>query len=97
MTKDPNIPKKRLRLDPERQLLLYRNHVKLAAELPAEEHIMPEVVAALWLRLRPRGLQNMRFQGRGPRHINIGRRVCYRRSDLKAWISENTVETRAVA
>ena len=89
--------KRNIRLNREQQLLLYNDHLKLAKELPADQHVMPEVVAAHWLRLRPRGLQNMRLQGRGPRHINIGRRICYRRSDLMAWVSENTVETKAAA
>lgn len=41
--------------------------------------------AAEYLRLRKRTLDNMRWQGVGPRFRKHGGRVVYHRDDLKAW------------
>jgi predicted DNA-binding transcriptional regulator AlpA len=45
--------------------------------------------AAAYLRLKKRTLDNMRWQGIGPRFRKHGGRVVYHRDDLKAW-SEST-------
>jgi Helix-turn-helix domain len=41
--------------------------------------------AAAWLRLKKRTLDNMRWQGIGPRFRKHGGRVLYHRDDLKEW------------
>lgn len=41
--------------------------------------------AAAYLRLKKRTLDNMRWQGVGPRFRKHGGRVVYHRDDLKAW------------
>jgi hypothetical protein len=41
--------------------------------------------AASWLRLRSHTLENMRWQGTGPKFLKHGGRVFYQRSDLEAW------------
>lgn len=41
--------------------------------------------AAEYLRLKKRTLDNMRWQGVGPRFRKHGGRVVYHRDDLKAW------------
>jgi hypothetical protein len=41
--------------------------------------------AAVWLRLKPHTLENMRWQGTGPRFLKHGGRVFYDRRDLKVW------------
>ncbi len=41
--------------------------------------------AAAYLRLKKRTLDNMRWQGIGPRFRKHGGRVLYHRDDLKNW------------
>lgn len=41
--------------------------------------------AAVYLRLKKRTLDNMRWQGVGPRFRKHGGRVVYHRDDLKEW------------
>ncbi|MGE0022815.1 MAG: helix-turn-helix domain-containing protein [Hyphomicrobium sp.] len=41
--------------------------------------------AAAYLRLKKRTLDNMRWQGIGPRFRKHGGRVVYHHDDLKAW------------
>lgn len=41
--------------------------------------------AAAWLRMKPHTLENMRWQGTGPKFRKHGGRVFYLLSELKAW------------
>lgn len=41
--------------------------------------------AAAYLRLKKRTLDNMRWQGTGPRFRKHGGRIVYHRDDLKKW------------
>lgn len=41
--------------------------------------------AAAWLRISPHTLENMRWQGTGPKFRKHGGRVFYHRQELKAW------------
>jgi excisionase family DNA binding protein len=58
--------------------------------------LTPDEAAAL-LRSNPRTLERWRTAGGGPAFCKVGRRVCYRREDLDAWLSrqrrENTLAT----
>lgn len=40
-------------------------------------------------------LAQERWGGVGPRYLELGKRVFYRASDLKAWLDDNTVEPGA--
>jgi excisionase family DNA binding protein len=44
--------------------------------------------AAEYLKLKPRALEHMRGQGRGPRFFKAGRLVRYRLADLDLWLKE---------
>ena len=39
--------------------------------------------------LTPAAIYSLRFRGRGPRAIRIGRRLLFDRRDVDAWIEEN--------
>jgi len=43
--------------------------------------------AAKYLTLSKQTLDLWRCQGRGPQFLKVGRAVCYRRSDLDAWLN----------
>ena len=51
----------------------------------------PEAAAAM--HVSPFWLHKERSQGRGPRFIRIGRKVFYRRSDLRSYLDGCAVET----
>ena len=75
-----------LRNDRDSQQSKYRQSVEVAKLLHADEHLLGEPVAAMWLQMHPDSLLRLRKAGSGPRHCLIGRRICYRRSDLTKWI-----------
>ncbi|NNC38416.1 MAG: DNA-binding protein [Acidimicrobiales bacterium] len=45
--------------------------------------------AALFLRLKERTLNNMRWRGEGPHYRKHGGRVIYHKRDLEGWSREN--------
>ena len=45
--------------------------------------------AADFLRSNARTLERWRTTGGGPRFVKVGRRVCYRRVDLEAFVRAN--------
>ena len=45
---------------------------------------------AEWLLLTVNTLEKWRVRGEGPPFVKVGGRVRYRRSDVLAWIEENT-------
>jgi len=47
--------------------------------------------AAEYLRIKTQTLAVWAGQGRGPAFIKVGRAVRYRKSDLDAWLAEQTV------
>ena len=51
--------------------------------------LMTTTEAAQHLRLKPHTLENMRWQGTGPKFRKHGGRVFYHRKDLKEW-SDNS-------
>jgi hypothetical protein len=44
-----------------------------------------------------RTLDQWRYLGRGPRFIRVGRHIRYRRTDIEAWLADNTVDPRPAA
>jgi excisionase family DNA binding protein len=46
--------------------------------------------AASRLGLSASTLNKWRTQGRGPKFVKLGRSVCYRATDLEAWLQEQT-------
>ncbi len=56
-----------------------------------DELIVTEAEAAKMLRLSPRTLQRLRYEGDGPPVIRLtDRRIGYRRADLDAWTQTRT-------
>jgi len=56
-------------------------------ELVIPNLLKTEEVADL-LRIHPATLANWRVQKRGPKHINLGRTVRYRATDVQRWIEQ---------
>ena len=50
-----------------------------------KSHWMTTHEAAEWLRLKPHTLENMRWQGTGPKFRKHGGRVFYHRRELQTW------------
>jgi hypothetical protein len=62
--------------------------------LPTSDDIdalLREEIAAELLSLSVRTLQSWRLRKAGPPFVQVGRAVRYRRRDLLAWITANTV------
>ncbi len=55
----------------------------------AETPYMTTDEAAIYLRLRPRTLENMRRSGDGPSYRKHGGRVLYHRTELEVWSSSH--------
>lgn len=47
--------------------------------------------AAKFLKCHPGTLPNWRRQGVGPKYLKLERKVLYRLSDLKSYMSDNTI------
>jgi hypothetical protein len=58
---------------------------KQALPLPGDSPYRDEAEAALYLRLSPRTLEEMRRKSTGPRYRRHGGRVVYAVDDLRAW------------
>lgn len=56
-----------------------------------EDQLLTEVAAADLLKMSERTLQAWRSDGTGPSFVRAGRSIRYRRSDLRAWTTRNTV------
>lgn len=62
-----------------------------APVLPADHAVLLDERQAAYLAgLSPFTMRNMRQSGRGPRHVQLGRRVRYRRLDVELWIEKHT-------
>jgi hypothetical protein len=55
--------------------------------------LMTTTEAAALLRLKPHTLENMRWQGTGPKFRKHGGRVYYHRRDLKVWSDNSRRQT----
>ncbi len=65
-----------------------------------EEHLLTTEQAADYMGLRPATLETWRWSrgSDGPPYVRLSRRaVRYRRSDLDAWLRENTVNAGSAA
>ena len=56
------------------------------------DEIASEAETARAVNMSLSGFRKMRASGRGPRHIRLGRIIRYRRSDVDAWLEQNTRE-----
>jgi hypothetical protein len=45
----------------------------------------------------PKTLAQWRYLGKGPRYIRCGNTIRYRKTDVDAWLDENTVEPKRSA
>jgi hypothetical protein len=54
--------------------------------------VLSDREAHAFLRLRPGTLARWRMEGRGPAWSRLGRRVCYLRVDLLAFLAANRVQ-----
>jgi excisionase family DNA binding protein len=57
-----------------------------------DEFLSSDYVAE-WLVLTRNTLEKWRVRGEGPPFVKVGGRVRYRRSDVLAWVGENTKAT----
>jgi excisionase family DNA binding protein len=55
----------------------------------SDEFLSSDYVAE-WLALTRNTLEKWRVRGEGPPFVKVGGRVRYRRSDVLAWVGENT-------
>jgi excisionase family DNA binding protein len=72
---------------------------RLDAWLAAQRHVQPQPAnagddpwmtsgeAAAYLRLSRDRLEALRAAAKGPRHVDKGRRIRYRKSDCDAWLA----------
>jgi hypothetical protein len=51
------------------------------------DHLLIEAETAAWTRCSPRTLESWRREGVGPKWLKLGRSVCYRVRDLRAWLA----------
>lgn len=56
--------------------------------LTASSPLLTPEEAAEFLRTKPRTIERWRHAGGGPPFLKIGRRVCYRLSDLEGWLAQ---------
>lgn len=60
-----------------------------------ESGLMPPKIAAKYLGVSVRCLEDWRYKGYGPAFIHLGRHVRYRRSDVDDWLNRKDLR-RAV-
>jgi len=56
---------------------------------PRTSPFLTTTEAAQLLRLKPHTLENMRWQGTGPKFRKHGGRIFYHRTELKQWSEQN--------
>ncbi|MCL7999432.1 helix-turn-helix domain-containing protein [Brucella sp. 21LCYQ03] len=72
------------------------NNIKsIENETDILDDLADEAEAATILRQAPRTLTVWRCQGRGPIFLKLGRKVFYRRSDLRRWVAAQTIKPEA--
>ena len=52
---------------------------------------------AEYLGTSPSQLARLRFEGKGPTYVKLGRSVRYRWGDVEAWVAAGTRETKKLA
>lgn len=68
----------------------------VAAAVDPDE-LIENVKAAALLRVRPQTLAAWRVDGKGPRWLKVGRKVFYRRADIRAWLAAQYAPTTEAA
>ncbi len=58
----------------------------------AEIDLAAPALVAEWLATSEAGLAQMRYRGTGPKFVKVGKKVLYRRSDVAAYLDENTCQ-----
>jgi predicted DNA-binding transcriptional regulator AlpA len=66
-----------------------------ATAIDPQDELLRATATAEELHLSEGALAQMRFRGTGPKFIKSGTRVLYRRSDIRAWLDANTVQSTA--
>jgi hypothetical protein len=61
---------------------------------PVDEMLPPAEVAKIF-HTTEASLAQMRYRGHGPKFIKVGARILYRRSDIRAYLDANTVQSTA--
>ncbi|MDT5372176.1 MAG: hypothetical protein QOC62_6607 [Mycobacterium sp.] len=61
-------------------------------EIPADIDTAPPGQVAPVLNTTEAGLAQMRYRGTGPRFVKVGRKVVYRWSDVRDYLSANTLQ-----
>lgn len=56
-----------------------------------ESDLLTVTEALKYLRISRSTLARMKLEGTGPKHVQQGRRVFYRRADLDEYLNNNTV------
>lgn len=65
------------------------------ATVTSDRDLLARAGAAEYLTIPEHSLDRLRYLGRGPAYIKIGKRVRYRREDLDAYLAANRVEPEA--
>ena len=65
------------------------------------DDLITDVELASWIRYEVRSVRNLRYSGRGPKFIKVGRLIRYRVKDVTEWLESNirtsTSDTRGAA
>ena len=65
------------------------------------DHLITDAELADWIRYEVRSVRNLRYSGRGPRFVKVGRLIRYRVKDVTEWLESNirtsTSDTRGAA
>jgi excisionase family DNA binding protein len=77
-------------------MLSSTDHEAGTAVAPGDDELLTAEEVAELLRMSPAWVY-AETRGRRIPHIRLGRRVCYRRSALDAWIDELECQTRTAA
>jgi len=56
------------------------------------ERLLTDQEAAPYVGYKVQTLRNLRFLGRGPRYLKLGKAVRYRPSDLRDWVDAHVIE-----
>ena len=72
-----------------------RDHDQFRKERDERRNIVPAKEAARFLSKNPNTLTKWRMSGTGPRFLKVGRSVCYRLSDISAWLEDHSFDSTA--
>lgn len=58
--------------------------------MPGDDELLTTAQLAQEMHLTERAIEKWRMLGTGPRFAKIGRKVLYRRADIRAWVQSRT-------